>query len=141
MITVLAENLYKAAKEVKVTTSGQFPVLNYARLSAENGAVILTTAQLTNDGFKAKRATCSARVNEEFSTCFPMYNKVTWDERGQKRQVTTHPFLDWLRVMAEYKEVLTLALDPVCQIVTVTTRDGKSTTAWKCLDAQEFPPC
>jgi hypothetical protein len=63
MTTVLATNAYKAAKEVKITKPSPLPVLNHALLTTEAGWLVITTAELTDDGIKAKRAKIAAIAN------------------------------------------------------------------------------
>jgi hypothetical protein len=148
MTTVLATNAYKAAKEVKITKPSPLPVLNHALLTTEAGWLVITTAEMTDDGIKAKRAKIAARVTDEFSTCVPMYHKVIWDEfergRGQvKHTITTHPFLDWLAVThnprKDAPDQIDLTLDEKTQ--TLKIKAGNTRAEFKCIDAQEFPAC
>ena len=142
MTTVLCTNAYKAAKEVKITKPGKFPVLNCALLTTEPGYLIITTAELTDDGIKAKSARIPARVTDEISTCVPMYNKTEcypMGARSKKHTITTHPFIDWLAVTASPKDdQIDLTLDATTQILKI--RAGNTRTEFKCIDAQEFPP-
>jgi hypothetical protein len=141
MNTVLAENLYKSLKAVKRTTIHSLPVLNYAKLEFSNGELLVTTTDLE----KPITAKCAARVESEWSTCIPMVNKWTdkhWDKFKERWVTESHkyyPFHDFVKVMAEYQEVLELEFLPDVQILVIHC--GKSRSEFKCLDAMEFPAC
>jgi DNA polymerase III sliding clamp (beta) subunit (PCNA family) len=141
MNTVLAENLYKSLKEVKRTTIHSLPVLNHAKLEFSNGELLVTTTDLE----KPITAKCAARVESEWSTCVPMVHKcevITGYTCGRGEITAKHklyPFLDYIKVMAEYKEVLELEFLPDIQILVIHC--GKSRSEFKCIDAMEFPAC
>lgn len=144
MTTILAENLYKAVKSVKRTTPHSFPVLNCALFKVDDGRVTVTTTDLE------KPLTDSAVCRQEepsWSTCVPMINviknKVGYNYGAKECKHKYYPFLDYVKVMAESKEVLEVTLDPSTQILTITTgkfSPMKSRTEFKCIDSQEFPP-
>lgn len=139
MNKVLSENLYKALKEVKITKIYQsLPILNYARLEFKDGWLIVTTSDLENT-YTAK---CSCIMEEEYSTCVPMVHEITGYFTVNSRKKSTrkfYPFLDFLKVCAEYKDVLELSFNPKVQILTVKVQGERSITEFKCLDAVEFP--
>ena len=142
MIVISARELYEAAKAVKQTEIQPLPILNHARIRLTDEGLKITTARLTDEGFKAETDGAHFWGNgERWETCVPMVRIVNTYPNGsyrpQKRKF--YPFLDWLRVMAEFKETLELEFDPQVQILTI--RAGNSRTEFKCIDAQEFPPC
>jgi len=59
--------------------------------------------------------------------------------RGHKTTRKFYPFMDWLKVMADYKELLVIEHDKRTESLTI--KAGSSRTTFKCLDAQEFPAC
>jgi hypothetical protein len=139
-VRVLTENLYKAVKAVKRTELSSLPALNHAWLRTENGNLAISTHDLETP----ITAHCAARVNENFSTCVLMVHKMEvvtgyvygGGEIVGKRKL--YPLLDYLKVMAEQEPVLDLFFDPSLQLLTI--KAGTSTTVFRCLDAQEFPP-
>jgi hypothetical protein len=148
MITIQATDLYKAANQVKRTEFWKtLPVLNHALLQlTDEGLKITTYAFLPADKGSEKtkkdvKTSDPVRYwgnGERWSTCVPMVNSVT-NDLGYHRKSTHkyHPFIDWLKVAAEYKD--TLELEFVEQIQTLRIKSGKTITEFKCLDAQEFP--
>ena len=138
MNTVLAENLYQAIKSVKQTEFSSLPVLNHVKIEFKEGWLHVTKTDLEN----TLQAKCAARVEQEFSTCVPMIVKVSYYDTSKKSapKVTRkyYPFLDYLRVMAEYKEVLEIEF--IENIQTLVIYCGKSKTEFRCIDSSEFPP-
>lgn len=132
---LLAENLYKALKEVKCTKVHSMPVLNHAKLDFSNGELTITTTDLEN----TITVKCTCRLNEEWSTCVPMVNiyKELYPNKSVKKSYKYYPFIDYIKVMAEDKAVLDFIFNPNVQILTI--KSGRSTTEFKCLDAMEFP--
>jgi len=140
MITVLSKPLYTAIKAVKVTEISPLPVLNHCLLRTFNGNLTVTTASLTNGGIKAIKKIVPCRVDQDFETCVLMVHrppKQFIKGRGWVKYPKFYPFLDYLKVIAECEDVLTLSLNPDIQILTI--KAGRSVTEFKCLDAQEFP--
>lgn len=136
---VLAENLYKALKQVKRTKLYALPVLNHVRLAFVNGEIELTTTDLDT----VSKSKCASIMNEEWSTCVPLMLRANThhDEHGnqtrKEHKYKYYPFLDYVKVHAEYQDVLEMEFNPDLQILTITC--GRSKTEFKCLDAQEFP--
>ena len=143
MITIPAKDLYNAAKNVKQTEIQPLPILNHARLSLTDDGLKITTARLTDEGIKSKTDGAHFWGNgERWETCVPMVHMVECTPNGYRGATSKrkfYPFLDWLRVMAEFKETLEMEFNPSVQILTI--RAGGSRTEFKCIDAQEFPPC
>lgn len=140
MIEISAKQLYEAFRAVKHTEWSTLPALNYALITLTDDGLTCTTCTLANNE-KGKDIKKSDPVRyyangERWQTCVPLITKTQDRARNWHK---FYPFLDWLRVMAEYRETLTIAFDPAVQILTV--RAGSSTTEFKCLDACEFPPC
>ena len=135
---VLAENLFRAVKEVKITKGSPLPILNHARLTVKDGQITITTTDLE----KVYKASARARTEDPFETCIPMYLKTTCHPGGYgkgSKTITTHPFFDWCKVMATCGYgILALEFNPSVQILTI--RAENSRTEFKCLDAREFPP-
>jgi len=132
---VLAENLFAAVKEVKITKKSSFPILNHARMTVRDNEITLTTTDLEN----VRIGKCRARTEEPFETCVPMYLHTQCFIQGKGyKPITTHPFFDWCKVMNQCGyNILALNFDPRTQILTITTSNSR--TEFKCLDAQEFP--
>lgn len=143
MIQISARELYEAAKNVKQTEIQPLPILNHARIRLTDDGLKITTARLTDDGLKAETDGAHFWGNgERWETCVPMVHKVETTPhgyRGAKQVRKLYPFLDWLKVMAEYRETLEIDFDPKVQIITI--RAGASRTQFKCINAMEFPPC
>jgi len=139
MIQILAENLYKAVKAVKITEVSHLPVLNHARLKIDESTGYLTVT--TTDLERPQTEKVSCRWDAPFETCVPMVHKCETNPNGCGETTTRkfYPFLDWLKVMAEYKEVLTMTLDEKTQITTV--KAGNTRATFKCMDAGDYPPC
>ena len=146
MTTVLATNAYKAACEVKLTKLAPLPVLNYARLHTVDGWLVITTAELTDEGIKAKSARIPARIDDEIDTCVPMYKRTEWEEyesgRGKvKHTLTTHPFIDWLAVTQvkgkNAPDQIALTFDPTREVLHIQA--GNARAEFKCMSASKFP--
>lgn len=137
---ILAKNLYKAVKAVKRTEIHSMPIINTVRLSFEEGQCKVTTVELTDSGFKAATETAPSIMNSEWAACLTMVHKVEVHPNGRYKGTKQkfYPFLDYLKIMAEYDEVLEMDFDPTIQ--TVTIKAGSSRSTFKCIDAQEFPP-
>lgn len=142
MNRVLATNLYKALKEIKQTQIHKtLPVLNYAKLEFTDGELVITSTNL--EEFKVSK--CPAIMNDEWSTCVLMVNNYTWWEPrlyswSKEHHCKGYPFLEFVKLHAEYEDVLELTFNPNIQILTVKVQGERSVTEFKCLDAQEFPP-
>jgi DNA polymerase III sliding clamp (beta) subunit (PCNA family) len=144
MNRVLAENLYKALKEVKRTKTHTLPILNHAKLEFTNGELIITSTDLE----KSLQSKCPSIMEEEWTTCVPMVHEVETqhDKNGNARYYYDkghifkyYPFLDFVKVCAEYKDVLEFTFNPQTQTVTIKIQGERSNTEFKCMDAQEFP--
>ena len=130
---------YYACKQVKITSLRPLPILNHALLVARDGAVRLSTWDMESE---PRVSEARARTDDVIVTGVPMYCKAENRPNGYRSKphvITTHPFLDWLKVMAECdkSEQLFLSFDPMTQ--TLTIRTTTSRTEFKCLDAGEFP--
>jgi antirestriction protein ArdC len=140
-VSCLAENLYKAMKEVQITKESTLPVLNHVHLAIVDGRIELTTTDLE----EIYRAECGCRENDSagasfrWSTCVPMVHTVKCWRNGKDTKRKYSPFLDWLKIAKDCNPLLTMTFDPAIQ--TLTFRSGTSKTTFKCLDEQEFPPC
>ena len=139
MIQVQAKELYKAVKAVKLTTVNRLPVLNHCLLFLTDHGMMVMTAQLTTDGCKGNFETCPYWGNgERWQTCVPMvkhYFPYVPGKDTSKRKA--YPFLDYLKIMTDYRETLQLEFEQETQYLTI--KAGNSTSVFKCLDAQEFP--
>ena len=141
MNKVLAVNLHKALKQVKITEVSESPILNHAKFEFSNGRLKITTTDLQ----EVYTAECSCILNEEWATCVPMVHKCKTghDSKGntsyRSHTFKYYPFLDFVGICAEYKDVLEFTFDPTMQIMTVKVQGERSTTTFKCLDIQEFP--
>lgn len=141
MNKVLAVNLYKALKNVKRTKISSLPVLNHAKMQFTNGELIVTTTDLENP--VQEKVSCI--LNEEWSTCVLMVHKVETghDENGYTHKIGKtykyYPFLDFVKLHAEYQDVLEFTFNPEVQIMTVRVQGERNTTEFKCMDALEFP--
>lgn len=140
MNKLLAENLYKALKQVKRTKIHPLPVLNHAKLEFSNGELTITTTDL-DEPITVK---CPCILNEEWSTCVLMVHKcdvVIGYYAGYGTAKTAnhklYPFLDYIKVMAEDKAVLGFEFIENTETMIITS--GRSRTEFKCLDALEFP--
>lgn len=135
---VLSEKLYKALKEVKITKIHSLPVLNHAKLEFFNGELTITTSDL--DNYYTVKVPCI--VNREFSTCVPMvhnYEKYSPYHSRVHHTCKAYPFMDFIRVCAEYKDVLEFEFNPQIQVLTIKVQGERSVTEFKCIDAMEFP--
>lgn len=135
MNKVLAGNLYKALKKVKITTISKTPVLNHARLDFADGELLITSTNLE----KTFQEKVSCILEEEWSTCVNMVNRVDVSDTRVPRWYKFYPFIDFAKVHAEYKDVLLFSFDEKVQIMTVQVRGEKSKFEFKCIDVAEFP--
>ena len=130
MNKILSENLYEGLKKVKITKVNKYlPVLNCAKLEFSNGELTITTTDLENS-YIAK-VPCIT-MNDEFSTCVPMQTRINVSK-------TRYRFMDFIKVCAEYRDVLEFTFDPKIQILTIKVQGERSITEFKCIDAEEFP--
>ena len=127
MIAVLATNAYKAASKVRKVAEvyKSLPVASCFLLDVRDGKVTLFPFRFEERAEHAE--TIPAIVDgEEWATCIP-----------------AKPFTDWLRVTQNPKkgqpDRIELTFDPQVQIVRI--RAGNTRAEFKCIDAQEFPPC
>lgn len=119
-IVILAKNLYQMVKAVagKASMKSRFPILSHIRLA------------ITPDGLE-----CNATDLEKWGT-----SRTRFYNRHEHTLVTCVPaktFTDWLKIAADYKDVLTLTLDEQVQVLTVKSAGTRAT--FKCMDAAEFP--
>lgn len=145
MNRVLATNLYKALKEVKQTQiSETLPVLNHAYLKFADGELMLATTDLKDH----KVSHCPSIMNDEWSTCVLMVHKVetSHDAEGKPlkgrfdtRSYKYYPFLDFVKLHAEYEDVLALDFNPQTQILTIKVERERCTAEFKCMSSEEFP--
>lgn len=141
MNKVLAVNLYKTLKEVKRTKMSSLPILNHAKMQFTNGELIVTSTDLET----ALQAKCPAIMNEEWETCVNMVHKIETghDENGYTHKIGNtykyYPFLDFVKLHAEYQDVLELTFNPEIQMMTIKVQGERSTSEFKCMDALEFP--
>ena len=135
MNRVLATNLYKSLKEVKRTKIHSLPVLNYAKLEFTNGELIITSTDLE----KPLQSKCPSIMEEEWSTCVPMQTKIDVSNTYRPVYHKVYPFMDFVKVCAEYEDVLELTFNPQIQVLTIKIRGERSITEFKCIDAEEFP--
>jgi DNA polymerase III sliding clamp (beta) subunit (PCNA family) len=136
-IKIQATELYKAVKAVKRTEfSPTLLILNHARIRLTDEGMKITTTDLE----KSLTETVHFWGNgDRWETCVPMINKTKSGDYRHEKIHKFYPFLDWLKVAAEYKE--TLELEFVENIQLLKIKAGASRTEFKCIDAQEFPPC
>lgn len=127
MNRVLATDLYKALKKVKITKISASPILNHARIEFINGELLLTSTDLENT-FESK---CACILEEEWATCVPM--------QGKKNNYKVYPFLDFIKVCAGYNDLLAFTFDPKIQVITIKVVGERSITTFKCMDSVEFP--
>lgn len=141
MIQILASELYKAVKAVKTSNYSSLPVLNHARMRIDDESGYLTVT--TTDLETPRTAKASCRWDDVLDVCVPMIvktkNKVGYNRNAKVTTHTYYPFVDWLKVMAEYKELLTIELDQKTMTLKASTKNSR--TYFKCMDAQEFPAC
>lgn len=135
MNRVLAKNLYRALKEVKNTKIVKIPILNHAKLEFVNGELLLTSTDLDT----TKYSKCSCILEEEWTTCVPMQSKIDVSNTHKPRWNKTYPFMDFIKVCAEYDDVLEFTFNPEIQVVTIKVKGERSITEFKCIDAEEFP--
>ncbi len=139
MNRVLSDKLYKSLKDVKISKPHKLPVLNYAKLEFLNGELIITTTDL--EEIFISRVPCI--VEEEFSTCVPMLIEVTgkWSYNCNSRKSTRkfYPFIGFVKVCAEYKDVLEFSFNAGTQILTIKVQGERSVTEFKCIHTDKFP--
>jgi hypothetical protein len=135
MLSIRAEDLYKAVKKIKRTVPAPLPILNHALIQVSPGAVSVHTSELTDDGIKTVSESTEAITGESWETCIPMI-VIVKERSGSKHKY--YPFYDWLRVMAEYKEQINIRFEPAIQTVFISGENSK--TMFRCMDAHEFPP-
>ena len=144
MNVVLAENLYQALKQVKRTNIHALPVLNHVKMEFTNGELYLTTTNLD----KPLQSKCACRINEEWSTCVLMVHKIE-EVIGYMAgygvpiyaKHKAYPFFDFVKLHAEYKDVLLMEFIPETQMLIISVQGERSKSEFKCLDAMEFPVC
>lgn len=135
-IQIKATDLYKAVKAVKRTEYSRLPVLNHARIRLTDEGMKITTTDLE----KPLTETVHFWGNgERWETCVPMINRIKSGPYRDERIHKYYPFADSLKVAAEYRE--TLELEFIEKIQLLRIKAGTSITEFKCIDAQEFPPC
>jgi len=136
MNKTLSENLYEGLKKVKITKVNKYlPVLNYAKLEFSNGELTITTTDLENSYI----AKVPCIMNDEFSTCVPMQTRIDVSKTRCPVYHKIYPFMDFIEVCAEYRDVLEFTFDPKIQILTIKVQGERSITEFKCIDAEEFP--
>ena len=126
MITTLADNVYKASKEMKAARKTHLPILACIHIDFIEGRLRLATTDL-----------------EKF---YVAYSGCKWEGETWETCVPARPFIDWLRVTranngkrAPFRDDrIMLDLDQPSQILTV--RAGNTTARFKCIDGREFPP-
>ena len=137
MNKVLSENLYKALKEVKQTKISKYvPVYNHAKLEFTNGELLITT--INPETKESSQVRCPCILEEEFSTCVPMQSKIDVSNTYRPVWHKVYPFMDFVKVCAEYKDVLEFTFNPQIQTLTIKVQGERSYTEFKCIDAQEF---
>lgn len=125
MITVLADNAYKAAKDLKAAKKTRLPILACIHLDFFEGRLRLATTDL-----------------EKF---YVSYAGGKWEGEDWETCVPAKPFIDWLRVTRANNgkrppfrdDRIHLDLDEPTQILTV--KAGNTTARFKCIDGSEFP--
>lgn len=137
MNRLLSENLYKALKKVKQTKIHKYiPVNNYAKLEFKNGELVITTLNIdTNELSEVK---CPCILEEEWSTCVPMQSKIDVSNTYRPIWHKVYPFMDFIEVCAEYKDVLEFTFNPEIQILTIKVQGERNKTEFKCIDTIEF---
>ena len=138
MNKVLAVNLHKAFKQVKITQVSDSPILNHAKFEFSNGWLVITTADLQ----KSYQTQCPCILDEEWATGVLMVHEITACFGVNNRKKSTrkfYPFFDFISLAAQYEDVLEFTFDPALQIMKVKVQGERSTTTFKCLDIQEFP--
>jgi hypothetical protein len=138
MNRILSENLYKALKQVKQTKIHKtLHFMNFEKLEFSNGELTITT--LDADTFEPSQVKCSCIMEEEWSTCVPMQKKIDVSDTRRPVWHKVYPFMDFIKVVAEYKDVLEFTFDPKIQTLKIKIQGERSVTEFKCIDAQEFP--
>lgn len=130
---ILAVNLYNALKEVKYTKMHSLPILNHVLLDFSNGELHLTTTDLETK----KESTAPCRMNEEFKVCINMITKCDVSNTYKPHWKKFYPFLDYIKLLAEWEEVLDFEYQE--NICTLVITHGRTRTEFKCMDAREFP--
>lgn len=135
MNKLLSVNLYKALKEVKITKISKIPILNHAKIEFVNGELLITATDLEN----ILKSRCSCILEEEWTTCVPMQSKIDVSTTYKPHWNKIYSFLDFIKVCAEYEDVLEFTFEPKIQVITIKVVGERSTTIFKCMDAMEFP--
>lgn len=133
MIRIQAKELQKAVENVarpKGKTGARawrkvskyLPVLSHVliRYDPGTGRILVATHDLTDPLVEYAHPLHNRDV-VPFATCVP-----------------TRPFTDWLRIAASYNDTLELDHDAAREILRIYS--GPSRTAFKCINAREFPP-
>jgi len=142
IVIVTAKELYAAVKKVRRIKFRSLPILNYARIALTKDGMKITTTDIEDPTTTVIDYSYSGRL-QRWATCVPMSIQVTgcWGPHRSSKESTRefHPFLDWLKVAAAYKETLYLDFDSKKEILIVTVGTN-SRTEFKCVNADEFPP-
>lgn len=126
MITVLATNAYKAAYKVRkaATPVKSLPVSSHILIRGHAGELQMIPFRFEERIENA--VTIPARTQADFATCVP-----------------ARAFVDWLHATMNPKknqpDQIEMTLDAQTQILRI--RAGNTRAEFKCIDAQEFPPC
>lgn len=135
MNKVLAVNLYKALKKVKKTKMSTLPILNHAKMEFSKGELTVTTTDLENP--VQEKVSCI--LNEEWVTCVNMITRCDTSNTYKSHWQKFYPFLDFVKLHAEYNDVLEFTFNPGIQMMYVKIQGERSQAEFKCMDAQEFP--
>lgn len=136
MTTVLATNLYKAARKVKPVGRAAYPILACIRLSHHEGRLQLTTWHPDAPQIEY----VSARTDSDlFETCVPARAFTDWLYVTQVKQIKTpkNGKISDAQYHAWQSDKIELTFDPKLQILKI--RAGNTRAEFKCIDALEFP--
>lgn len=135
MNKILAVNLYKSLKEVKRTKMSTLPILNHIKMQFTNGELVITSTDLET----SSQAKCPAIMNEEWETCVNMIVKCDTSNTIVAHWHKFYPFLDFVKLHAEYEDVLEFTFNPDIQMMYIKIQGERSQAEFKCMDAMEFP--
>ncbi len=138
-IKVNAKELYKAIKAVKFSTYHKTtPTYNYMKIELTDAGIVISTPG--PEECKTAEPVHFWGNGERWTTCAPMITKAAvYNSRGidTGRTKNVNPFMDYVKIHADDNETINLTLDPKTQ--NLTAQVGRSTSIFKCIDAQEWP--
>lgn len=138
MTTVLASNLYVAARNAKKQSEPvkTLPVSTHLLIGTRDGRMFVTPFCWQERTEKTQFV--PARVDDDFETCVPARAFVDWLSVTRVKQPKKITRRNGYKQTEWVNDQIILTLDPQCQILHIQA--GNTRAEFKCIDAEEFPP-